>query len=94
MKVTGQNETPPTKWGIVTCGKISTDFTIALQTLNPKEHAIVAVAARDLKKAQQFAEDFGIAKSYGSYKELAEDAEVGKSKNRMHYCTDSKGKKI
>ena len=77
MKVTGQNETPPTKWGIVTCGKISTDFTIALRTLNSKEHAIVAVAARDLKKAEQFAEEFSIPKAYGSYKELADDAEVG-----------------
>jgi dihydrodiol dehydrogenase / D-xylose 1-dehydrogenase (NADP) len=36
-----------TRWGIVSAGLISHDFTNALTTLDPSEHAIVAVAARD-----------------------------------------------
>ena len=38
---------------------------------------VVAVAARDQSKAQDFANNFHIAKAYGSYKELSKDPEVG-----------------
>lgn len=42
---------------------------------------IVAIAARSLESAQQFAQKFSIGKAYGSYKELAEDPAVGKVSN-------------
>jgi predicted dehydrogenase len=37
---------------------------------------IVGIASRDLKKAQQAAEELGIRKAYGSYEELLADPEV------------------
>ena len=36
------------------------------------------MAARALPRAQEFAKDFKIPKAYGSYKELAEDPDIGK----------------
>jgi len=38
---------------------------------------IVAVAARSLESAQQFAEKHGAEKAYGSYESIAADPEVG-----------------
>jgi len=38
---------------------------------------IVAVAARSLERAQQFAQKHGIRSAYGSYESLAHDADVG-----------------
>ena len=38
---------------------------------------IEAVAARELDRAEEFMEKFGITKAYGSYEELAEDGNVG-----------------
>ena len=39
---------------------------------------IVAVAARSKEKADEFAKKFSIANAYGTYEELAKDANVGK----------------
>ena len=36
----------------------------------------MAVAARDIKRATEFAEKHRIGKSYGSYEQLAEDPQV------------------
>ena len=44
--------------------------------LRRSEHLAVAVAARDLKRAQEFATKHEINKAYGSYEELAKDPEV------------------
>jgi len=66
-----------TRWGILGAGKISHDFVTAMATmLDPKEHIIVAVAARSLPSAQEFAKTHGIPKAYGSYEELVKDANV------------------
>ncbi|XP_036401839.1 trans-1,2-dihydrobenzene-1,2-diol dehydrogenase-like [Megalops cyprinoides] len=65
-----------TRWGICSAGKISHDFTVALRTLLPGDHQVVAVAARDLRHAQEFAERHSIPRAYGSYEELAKDAEI------------------
>lgn len=64
------------KWGIISCGNISHDFTNAVNTLNKDEHQIVANAARSLSRAEEFAKRFDIPKSYGSYLELAQDPNV------------------
>ncbi|NXQ56340.1 DHDH dehydrogenase, partial [Anthoscopus minutus] len=66
----------PTRWGICSAGAISHDFAVALKTLPPTEHTMVAVAARDLGRAQAFARRFGVPRAYGSYEELAEDPDV------------------
>ncbi|XP_036399245.1 trans-1,2-dihydrobenzene-1,2-diol dehydrogenase-like [Megalops cyprinoides] len=62
-----------TRWGICGAGKISHDFTVAMKTLPPGNHQIVAVAARSLEHAEEFAKRHGISKAYGSYEELAKD---------------------
>ena len=67
----------PTKWGILSSGKISWDFVNALKTCERKdEHDIIAVSARDISRAQDFAKKFGIPKAYGSKEELGNDLEV------------------
>ncbi|XP_064596758.1 trans-1,2-dihydrobenzene-1,2-diol dehydrogenase-like [Liolophura sinensis] len=68
--------TKATRWGICSAGCISRDFSHCLKSLPSSEHEIVAVAARDLKRAQSFAKDFGILTAYGSYLELAKDPDV------------------
>ncbi|GAB0202124.1 trans-1,2-dihydrobenzene-1,2-diol dehydrogenase [Grus japonensis] len=66
----------PTRWGICSAGHISHDFVVALKTLPPTEHVVVAVAARELARAQAFARRHGVPRAYGSYRELAEDPDV------------------
>ncbi|XP_029978845.1 trans-1,2-dihydrobenzene-1,2-diol dehydrogenase [Sphaeramia orbicularis] len=65
-----------TRWGICSAGKISHDFTVALKTLPPEDHQVVAVAARKLEDAQAFAKKHSISRAYGSYEELARDQDL------------------
>lgn len=65
-----------TRWGIISAGLISHDFTNALTTLDPKEHKVVAVAARSKKSAEEFAKKFDIPKAHGGYEAIAADPEV------------------
>ncbi|CAL8142793.1 unnamed protein product [Orchesella dallaii] len=64
------------KWGILSCGKISSDFVAALTAYSEDQHKVVACAARSLDSAKQFAEKYGIPKAYDSYEELVKDPEV------------------
>ncbi|KAM4825382.1 trans-1,2-dihydrobenzene-1,2-diol dehydrogenase [Thomomys bottae] len=64
------------RWGILSAGLIANDFTTALSTLPRSEHQVVAVAARDLSRAKEFARKHDIPKAYGSYEELAKDSNV------------------
>ncbi|XP_074601697.1 trans-1,2-dihydrobenzene-1,2-diol dehydrogenase-like [Brevipalpus obovatus] len=64
------------KWGILSAGKISHDFTVCLRSLSKEQHQIVAVATRSLEDAKNFANKHGIPNAYGSYQELAEDPNV------------------
>ncbi|XP_067408338.1 trans-1,2-dihydrobenzene-1,2-diol dehydrogenase-like [Emydura macquarii macquarii] len=65
-----------TRWGICSAGKISHDFLVALETLPAEEHQVVAIAARDLARAQEYAQRHRIPRAYGSYEELAQDPDV------------------
>ncbi|KAK6475311.1 trans-1,2-dihydrobenzene-1,2-diol dehydrogenase-like isoform X1 [Huso huso] len=65
-----------TRWGICSAGKISHDFVVALKTLPREEHQVVAVAARELGWAQDFANRHDIPRAYGSYQELAQDKDI------------------
>ncbi|XP_049904493.1 trans-1,2-dihydrobenzene-1,2-diol dehydrogenase-like [Epinephelus moara] len=65
-----------TRWGICSAGKISHDFSVALRTLTPGDHEIVAVAARDVLHAEEFAKKHNIPRAYGSYNELANDPDI------------------
>ncbi|KAK5934966.1 hypothetical protein CgunFtcFv8_020369 [Champsocephalus gunnari] len=65
-----------TRWGICSAGRISHDFTVALKTLPHEDHQVVAVAARKLEDAQEFATKHSISRVYGSYEELARDPDI------------------
>ncbi|XP_022596761.1 trans-1,2-dihydrobenzene-1,2-diol dehydrogenase-like [Seriola dumerili] len=65
-----------TRWGICSAGRISHDFSVALRTLTPEDHEIVAVAARNLQHAEEFAKKHNIPRSYGSYDDLAKDPDI------------------
>ncbi|KAK1161001.1 trans-1,2-dihydrobenzene-1,2-diol dehydrogenase-like isoform X1 [Acipenser oxyrinchus oxyrinchus] len=65
-----------TRWGICSAGKISHDFVVALKTLPREGHQVVAVAARELGRAQDFANRHDIPRAYGSYQELAQDKDI------------------
>uniref|UniRef100_A0A3B3C9E1 Trans-1,2-dihydrobenzene-1,2-diol dehydrogenase n=1 Tax=Oryzias melastigma TaxID=30732 RepID=A0A3B3C9E1_ORYME len=64
------------RWGICSAGRISHDFAVALKTLPAEEHQVVAVAARKLEDAEEFARKHSICRAYGSYEELARDPDV------------------
>ncbi|MBP5589407.1 MAG: Gfo/Idh/MocA family oxidoreductase [Bacteroidales bacterium] len=74
------------RWGIIAPGRMATNFTKALQTLENAE--LYAVASRSYEKAKNFASDFGFKKAYGSYEELAKDPNVDiiyiTSPNKFH----------
>lgn len=64
------------KWGILSAGKISNEFAKAI-LFHADENRIIAVAARDLTRAKEFANTYGIDKAYGDYENLAKDTDVG-----------------
>ncbi len=62
------------KVGILGAGRIAN--TMARTLVGLEEAELYAVAARDLDRAQAFAEQYGAAKAYGSYEEMLKDPEV------------------
>ena len=62
------------KWGIVGLGNIAHAFVKDLQLL--KGHAVTACASRSESRAELFARYYDIPRSYGSYSELFQDAQV------------------
>uniref|UniRef100_T2M2R3 Trans-1,2-dihydrobenzene-1,2-diol dehydrogenase n=1 Tax=Hydra vulgaris TaxID=6087 RepID=T2M2R3_HYDVU len=66
----------PLRWGIFGCGKISFDFCIALSTLSKEKHSIAHVAARDISKAEEFAQHFNVKSISGNYEDVAKDQRV------------------
>jgi predicted dehydrogenase len=67
----------PTKvgWGILSTGHIASVFARDLALL-PDEATLVAVGSRTLSKAEEFAAEYGLQRSYGSYAELVADPDV------------------
>ncbi|WP_395639448.1 Gfo/Idh/MocA family protein [Pseudolysinimonas sp.] len=61
------------RWGIIGAGGIA-----KAQVNDMKLHGfeVTAVAARDLAKAQAWADEMGLPKAYGSYEELAADPDI------------------
>ena len=64
----------PVKWGILACGNIANAFA---EAVNATESSVLhAVAARDVSRAQEFAQKHGAMRAYGSYEALLADPEV------------------
>lgn len=61
-------------WGILAPGNIAGKFADELK--NIPEARVAAVASRDLQRAREFAENYGIERSYGSYGELVADPDI------------------
>jgi predicted dehydrogenase len=63
------------KWGVVGAARIAVNKVVP--AMQRGRHAeVVAIASRELGKAEQAARTLGIAKAYGSYEELLADPEV------------------
>ncbi len=62
------------KWGIIGTGAIARKFAADLKFTEKCE--LFSVASRDIKKAEEFAKEFGAKKFYESYEKLLEDKEV------------------
>lgn len=62
------------RWGIVGTGNISSQFAQGLQLVDGAQ--IAAVASRSIESATVFAQKFDISKSYGSYEEMAKEADL------------------
>jgi len=60
----------------VSTGHASHNFVSCLRSLNPENHKIVALAARNKATAEEFSSKHHISRSYGSYEELAADRDV------------------
>lgn len=75
------------KYGIISTASIVPRFINAVQ--KGGQGKIAAIASRSLDKAEKMAQDFNIAKAYGSYDELFHDEEINvvyiATINREHY---------
>lgn len=62
------------RWGILGPGRIARKFAEGLKAVDGAR--LVAVGSRDAARAGAFAAEFGAARAYGSYEQLAADPEV------------------
>jgi len=63
------------QWGIIGCARIAATALIP-GIKNSANGDVLAVASRDLEKAQGYAREFDIARTYGSYEALLDDPEI------------------
>ena len=64
-------------WGIASAGLISHDFVNAIHAFKQQNlNKVIAVAARNLQSAEEFAKKFDIPKAYEGYEKLALDSEI------------------
>ena len=62
------------KWGIIGTGNIAHKFAEDMNQVQDGE--IVALASRSQERADTFAKEIGVQKSFGSYAKLAADPEI------------------
>ena len=74
------------KWGIMSTGNIAHQFAAALKLAGQD---LIAVSSRTQESADGFAGEFGLAKAYGSYRELYQDPDIDAvyvpTVNSLHY---------
>lgn len=77
------------KWGIIGLGKIANKAAETFSFLRQEGETLTAVASRDIDKAKEFGERFGVEKCYGSYSEIYKDEEIDAlyiaTPNNLHY---------
>ncbi|MDX8143540.1 Gfo/Idh/MocA family oxidoreductase [Lentzea sp. BCCO 10_0061] len=61
------------KWGVIATGGIAHAVTADMLKAGA---TVLAVSSRDITKAQKFAENFGIERAYGDYRDLLADPDV------------------
>lgn len=67
------------RWGIVSAGKISSDFVNAINTFPGKgDQVVAAVAARDRRRAEEFAKLHNVPTVFDSYQTMAKCDDIGK----------------
>ncbi len=69
------SEYAPVRWGILGAANIAVEKVIPAMQQSPHT-PVVAIASRDLAKAQAAAGRHGIARAYGSYEELIADPDI------------------
>ena len=67
-------DAPPVRWGVLATGTIARSFVSDLQLVPGAD--VVACGSRSLSAARAFADQYGVARAYGSYEELARDPDV------------------
>ena len=63
------------RWGVISSAKIGTDKVIPAMQLS-KTGDILALASRNLRKAQELCARLNIPKAYGTYEELLSDSRI------------------
>jgi len=76
--------TSPLRLGILGCANIAKQF--ARDVADSPAVRIVAVASRQLEKAQGFAKQFGVERAHGSYEDLLADAGVDAEAGKHVLC--------
>ena len=66
-------DAPPLRWGVLAPGWIAASMARAMQRSSQK---ILAVGSRTQDRADEFAAQFGVKRSYGSYEQLVSDPDV------------------
>ncbi|WP_139957669.1 Gfo/Idh/MocA family protein [Flavicella sediminum] len=61
-------------WAVLGCGKIAKKFASDLKLLENAN--LYATASRSLQKAEEFSNEFGFEKAYGTYEEMVNDPKV------------------
>ncbi|NMB97260.1 MAG: Gfo/Idh/MocA family oxidoreductase [Clostridiaceae bacterium] len=62
------------RWGILGAGNIARKFATGMKVVAGSE--LLAVGSRSIERAQSFAKEFNIPKTYGSYEEMVKDPEL------------------
>ncbi len=76
-------------WGIIATGNIAGKFAKTINAMNAEGQSLIAVGSRDISRAKEFAESYGISRAYGSYEELCSDKDIEAiyiaTPNNLHY---------
>ncbi len=80
------------RWGILGAGNIANKFAETIQKMQQagEDEQLTAVASRDLKKAEAYAEKYGAVHAFGSYEEMLACPEVDAvyiaTPNNLHFA--------